>query len=89
VIRAPIDVAHLDVQAGTQAVAHELETLIRRAPDQWHVFVPNWLADREPDHPVAVAWRQGRDWQALAREDWERRRPGGAAGDASGPGARP
>jgi phosphatidylinositol dimannoside acyltransferase len=75
-IRAPIDVAHLDVHAGTQAVAHELEALIRRSPEQWHVFVPNWLADREPDHPVAVAWREGRDWQALAREDWERRRPG-------------
>jgi phosphatidylinositol dimannoside acyltransferase len=79
-IRAPIDVAHLDVHAGTQAVAHELEALIRRSPEQWHVFVPNWLADREPDHPVAAAWREGRDWQALAREDWERRRPGNGRG---------
>ena len=26
----------------TQALAHELETLIRRHPEQWHVFQPNW-----------------------------------------------
>ncbi len=29
----------------TQAVAHELEELIRPAPEQWHVFQPNWTAD--------------------------------------------
>jgi phosphatidylinositol dimannoside acyltransferase len=77
VVHAPIDIAHLDVHAGTQAVADGLERLIRRFPEQWHVFVPNWLADREPDHPVARAWRTGGDWEALARADWEARRPGG------------
>jgi phosphatidylinositol dimannoside acyltransferase len=77
VIRAPIEVAHLDLYDGTQAVARELETLVARFPDQWHVFVRNWLVDREPDHPVATAWRHGEDWRALAREDWAERRAGG------------
>lgn len=31
-----------DVAALTQVVAHELEELIRPAPEQWHVFQPNW-----------------------------------------------
>ncbi|GGI07289.1 phosphatidylinositol mannoside acyltransferase [Egicoccus halophilus] len=73
-VRAPIAVADLDVYAGTQAVAAELEHLVRFAPEQWHVFVPNWLADREPDHPVVTAWRAGEDWRALARADWQQRR---------------
>jgi phosphatidylinositol dimannoside acyltransferase len=34
-----------DVTAGTQALAHELEVLIRRAPQQWHLFQPNWPSD--------------------------------------------
>jgi phosphatidylinositol dimannoside acyltransferase len=71
VVHAPIDVAHLPVHEGTQAIATELERLIVRFPDQWHVFVRNWLADREPDHPVAAAWRRGEDWRALARADWD------------------
>jgi phosphatidylinositol dimannoside acyltransferase len=70
----PVEVADLDVYDGTQVVAHQLEELIRRAPEQWHVFVPNWLADREPDHAVAQAWRAGHDWQPLARQEWEARR---------------
>jgi lauroyl/myristoyl acyltransferase len=31
-----------DVAANTQAVAVELESLIRRAPTQWHLMQPNW-----------------------------------------------
>lgn len=73
-VRPPIEVADLDVYDGTQVVAAELEHLVRFAPEQWHVFVPNWLADREPDHPVVAAWRAGDDWRGLAREDWTRRR---------------
>lgn len=61
VIHSRVEIAHLDVQEGTQVLAHELEGLIRRFPDQWHVFVRNWLADREPDHPALAAWRRGRD----------------------------
>ncbi len=34
-----------DVTRLTQAVAHDLETLVRRAPDQWHLFQPNWPSD--------------------------------------------
>jgi len=36
-----------DVARVTQAVALELEVLIRRAPEQWHVLAPNWPSDRE------------------------------------------
>jgi phosphatidylinositol dimannoside acyltransferase len=70
----PVHIAEMDVYDGTQVVARQLETLIRRAPAQWHVFVPNWLVDREPDHPVSQAWRAGEDWQALARQSWNVRR---------------
>jgi phosphatidylinositol dimannoside acyltransferase len=34
-----------DVTRGTQALASELEVLIRRAPQQWHLFQPNWPSD--------------------------------------------
>jgi KDO2-lipid IV(A) lauroyltransferase len=36
---------HADVLRGTQALAHELEYLVRRAPQQWHMFQPNWPSD--------------------------------------------
>jgi phosphatidylinositol dimannoside acyltransferase len=68
-VHEPVHIDHLDVYEGTQVVAHELERLIRRAPEQWHVFVPNWLADREPDHPVVAAHLAGEDWRALARAE--------------------
>ncbi|MEX2549544.1 MAG: phosphatidylinositol mannoside acyltransferase [Nitriliruptoraceae bacterium] len=69
VIRPPVAVAHLDVLDAAQVVADELEQLIGAYPEQWHVFVRNWLAEREPDHPVVEAWRAGRDWRPLARAD--------------------
>lgn len=34
-----------DVTRVTQAMAADLEVLIRRAPEQWHLFRPNWPAD--------------------------------------------
>ncbi|KGA10456.1 MAG: hypothetical protein GM46_5540 [actinobacterium acAcidi] len=34
-----------DVQRITQDLAYELESLIRRAPDQWHLLQPNWPSD--------------------------------------------
>lgn len=80
VVLDPIDIAALDVYDGTQAVAHELETLISLEPTQWHVFVPNWLAEREPEHPVVDVWRRGGDWRAAARADWDARRERDAAG---------
>jgi lauroyl/myristoyl acyltransferase len=37
-----------DVARVTQDLARELEVLIRRAPDQWHLLQPNWPSDRAP-----------------------------------------
>jgi KDO2-lipid IV(A) lauroyltransferase len=37
-----------DVQRVTQDIAHALEDLIRRAPEQWHLLQPNWPSDRGP-----------------------------------------
>jgi KDO2-lipid IV(A) lauroyltransferase len=34
-----------DVARVTQALAAELEHVIRRAPEQWHLFQPNWPSD--------------------------------------------
>jgi phosphatidylinositol dimannoside acyltransferase len=36
-----------DVARITQDLANELEFLIRRAPDQWHLMQPNWPSDHE------------------------------------------
>jgi KDO2-lipid IV(A) lauroyltransferase len=34
-----------DVARITQLLARELEVLIRRAPEQWHLLQPNWPSD--------------------------------------------
>lgn len=34
-----------DVARLTQSLARELEWLVRRAPEQWHLFQPNWPSD--------------------------------------------
>jgi KDO2-lipid IV(A) lauroyltransferase len=52
IVRPPLDLARTgrlrdDVAAGTQLLARELETFIRRAPEQWHVMQPNWPSDYE------------------------------------------
>ena len=54
VIRPPIDTSRdagsslrSDVVRITQALAGELESLIRRAPEQWHMLQPNWPSDFE------------------------------------------
>jgi KDO2-lipid IV(A) lauroyltransferase len=49
-ILAPIDTTRTgslrsDVTRVTEALARDLEILIRRAPDQWHLFQPNWPSD--------------------------------------------
>jgi len=51
VVRPPIDTARRgklreDVARVTQVLAHELEELIRLAPEQWHLLQPNWPSDR-------------------------------------------
>jgi KDO2-lipid IV(A) lauroyltransferase len=53
VVRPPLDLTRQgslreDVSRLTQVLAHELEVLISAAPEQWHVFQPNWPSDREP-----------------------------------------
>ncbi len=51
IIRPPIDVTRSgnglrdDMARVTQDLAHELEFLIRQAPEQWHLFQPNWPSD--------------------------------------------
>ena len=50
VIRPPLDVDRRggvrdDVGRITQALAYQLEGLIRAAPEQWHLFQPNWPSD--------------------------------------------
>lgn len=50
-VRPPLDTSRStgsmrdDVTRVTQALAHELEVLIQRAPAQWHLFQPNWPSD--------------------------------------------
>jgi len=49
-VRPPVAVARAgkfrdDVASLTQELARELEFLIRRAPEQWHLFQPNWPSD--------------------------------------------
>ena len=49
-----------DVQRVTQDLAHALEDLIRRAPEQWHLLQPNWPSDRSlTDRPAVTAARSG------------------------------
>jgi KDO2-lipid IV(A) lauroyltransferase len=49
-VRPPVQIERTssirdDVAALTQAIATELEALIRAAPDQWHLMQPNWPSD--------------------------------------------
>ena len=55
VVRPPIPVERTpggrlrdDVARVTQQIANELEGLIRKAPEQWHLMQPNWPSDRLP-----------------------------------------
>jgi KDO2-lipid IV(A) lauroyltransferase len=51
IVRPPVPATRLggglrdDVARVTQSLARELEFLIRRAPEQWHLFQPNWPSD--------------------------------------------
>jgi len=45
VVRPPLSTEG-DATTITQALAHQLEDLIRAAPEQWHLFQPNWPSDR-------------------------------------------
>ena len=50
VVRPPLDTRRAgtireDVRRLTQELAYALEGLIAQAPDQWHLFQPNWPSD--------------------------------------------
>ncbi len=50
IVRPPVAIQRVggfrdDVARITQNLANELEFLIRRAPEQWHMFQPNWPSD--------------------------------------------
>ena len=50
IVRPPLPLERVgglreSVARGMQMLAHELEYLIRRAPEQWHLFQPNWPGD--------------------------------------------
>lgn len=54
VVRPPLDTERRgrfrqDVERVTAELAGELETLIRLAPEQWHLLQPNWPSDRPAD----------------------------------------
>jgi KDO2-lipid IV(A) lauroyltransferase len=58
-VNTPIDCTRTgslrdDVRRITQQIAREMEVLIRRAPEQWHMFQANWPSDRDtpPEHPL-------------------------------------
>lgn len=56
VFRPPLDLGgtgpfRAAVQSGTQALAGELEQLIRAAPTQWHMVQPNWPDDPQLHRP--------------------------------------
>lgn len=51
VVTAPIDTQRTgplraDVARLTQELAHRFEQMVRRAPEQWHLYQPNWPSDR-------------------------------------------
>jgi KDO2-lipid IV(A) lauroyltransferase len=49
-----------DVARLTQVLAIELEFLIRRRPDQWHLLQPNWPSDYQPEENPPLSPRSGR-----------------------------
>lgn len=58
IVEPPLDTTRtgsmrVDVARLTQEIATRLEGLIRRAPEQWHVFQPLWLSDRPTGEAVA------------------------------------
>lgn len=59
VISAPLHVERTgrlrdDVQRLTQGIAEHFEAFIRRQPEQWHLFQPNWPSDVGGEAPRTV-----------------------------------
>jgi KDO2-lipid IV(A) lauroyltransferase len=60
VVRPPVPVVRAgrlreDVARITQLLAHEFESLIRAAPQQWHLMQPNWPSDRTDERENGTA----------------------------------
>ena len=58
VIRPPLDSTRSgrlreDLQRLTEEMASSLEGIIRMAPEQWHMFQPNWPSDRDREQGLA------------------------------------
>ncbi|MEM9614093.1 MAG: phosphatidylinositol mannoside acyltransferase [Actinomycetota bacterium] len=53
-----------DIARMTQALATAMESLIRAAPDQWHLLEPNWPSDRLPEAMSGAAPDAGSDTRA-------------------------
>jgi phosphatidylinositol dimannoside acyltransferase len=71
VVQPPLDTTRTgglraDVARLTQEIATRLEGLIRRAPEQWHVFQPLWLADRAAADGTVVPLTPPADAEAVA-----------------------
>lgn len=52
-IRPPLELPQVDdqakrVEAGVALLASVIEDVIRKAPEQWHLILPNWPSDRQP-----------------------------------------
>ena len=50
-VRPPVSLERMgrmrdDVARVTQSLAWEIELLVRKAPEQWHIFQPNWPSDK-------------------------------------------
>ena len=53
-VRPPVEIPAIEdktqrIEALTHRLVDVLEELIRAAPEQWHLFQPNWPSDRERD----------------------------------------
>lgn len=51
VVHPPLEIPDLPdqeerIRAGTQRLAEIVEVIVRQAPEQWHLVVPNWPSDR-------------------------------------------
>jgi phosphatidylinositol dimannoside acyltransferase len=71
IVQPPLDTTRTgglrtDVARLTQEIATRLEGLIRRAPEQWHVFQPLWLADRPAADGTVVPLTPPDDAEAVA-----------------------
>jgi len=83
VIRPPLDLTRtdrlrVDIARITQDIARDFEAFIRRAPEQWHLFQPNWPSDLKPARPGdAPAPDVGRPARETAASD------GGRAGGSA------